>query len=714
MGFESLRTESSCELLSLLSENIPDLLWVKDLKGKYIFANKALCERLLMAVSLDEPIGKNDMFFTLRERSKYPENLQWHTFGELCCNSDEQVIQHNKPMRFEEYGHIKGEMFYLDVHKAPFYNSKGEIIGTVGTGRDITEFKNIQNSLENALDTLEQAQKIAQLGFWEHRIDTGEGIWSTENYHIFGVTPEEYNPTILSFNQFVCETDVLRVKEAIEQSIECKKSFEIQCKIIKPNLQAAHILSRGKVTFNGKGKPEKIIGTSLDITERILMEKALRKEKERYEYHAYHDALTNLPNRLLCIDRLQQSIERAKRSQNKVAVLFIDLDHFKEINDSLGHNIGDAVLIEIANRMRVKMRASDTLARLGGDEFCIVLNDIKSINDIAEIIENSMSVTKKPIDMQGHSLYVGMSIGVSVFPNDGDSPDELLKNSDTAMYKSKSSGRNSYNFYNEGMGDMAFERLLLLNALKTAVKEKQFEIYYQPQVDGLTGDIVGMEALARWIHPKLGMVFPDKFIPLAEETGIVVDIDRFIMRKAFEQFLHWQRSGFNPGKLALNISIKNLEKNDFLDMLKRELNKVNFNKDNLVLEVTESGVMKEPLKTINILNNISNLGIRIAIDDFGTGYSSLAYLKRLPINKLKIDRSFIKNLPDNDEDVVIAKTIINLAQNLDLNIIAEGVETKQQLDFLIENNCNIIQGFYYSKPLPVAEIQVLLESKFLN
>jgi EAL domain-containing protein (putative c-di-GMP-specific phosphodiesterase class I) len=282
------------------------------------------------------------------------------------------------------------------------------------------------------------------------------------------------------------------------------------------------------------------------------------------------------------------------------------------------------------------------------------------------------------------------------------------------MYKSKSSGRNSYNFYNEGMGDMAFERLLLLNALKTAVKEKQFEIYYQPQVDGLTGDIVGMEALARWIHPKLGMVFPDKFIPLAEETGIVVDIDRFIMRKAFEQFLHWQRSGFNPGKLALNISIKNLEKNDFLDMLKRELNKVNFNKDNLVLEVTESGVMKEPLKTINILNNISNLGIRIAIDDFGTGYSSLAYLKRLPINKLKIDRSFIKNLPDNDEDVVIAKTIINLAQNLDLNIIAEGVETKQQLDFLIENNCNIIQGFYYSKPLPVAEIQVLLESKFLN
>ena len=580
--------ENNSELLELLTLHLPDMLWVKDLNGVYMYANKAICDGLLMAKDTDEPIGKGDVFFALREREAHKDKADWHTFGELCFNSDQVVIDNDKAMKFEEYGNVKGELMYLEVYKAPFYNKDGKAIGTVGAGRDITEIKKIQLDLQNSLKTL----------------DT---------------------------------------------------------------------------------------------------------QKELLKHQAHHDFLTGLPNRILLIDRLEQSLNLAHRYKHKVAILFIDLDHFKEINDSLGHHIGDKILIEFANKIKAKIRKSDTLSRLGGDEFCIILNDINHINDVSNFIISLMEVIRGPFLIENSSLYMGMSIGVSIYPNDGDSANILLKNSDAAMYKAKNDGRNTYCFYDETMTEKAFERVFLETALRKALENDELIVYFQPQMNAEENSLVGMEVLVRWQHPTMGIIAPDKFIPLAEITGMIVELDRLVMKKALTQFKKWEDEGLNPGKLAMNLAMKQIEANDFIEFLQDLLKNIEFGCKNIELEVTESQIMNNPDKAIKVLREISDLGISIALDDFGTGYSSLAYLKQLPISKLKIDKSFVKDLPSDTQDVAITKTIINLCENLNLKVIAEGVETEEQKDFILKNGCKFIQGFFYSKPLSVEDM-----SKFLQ
>ncbi|EDZ63805.1 diguanylate cyclase/phosphodiesterase [Sulfurimonas gotlandica GD1] len=575
--------EHNSELLKLLTQQLPDMLWVKDLNGKYLYANKAICDGLLMAKDTDEPIGKGDVFFALREREANSDKLNWHTFGELCFNSDQVVIENGEAMKFEEYGNVKGELLYLEVYKAPFYDEDGKTIGTVGAGRDITNLKKTQLDLEKNL-------------------------------------------------------------------------------------------------------------------------KILDEQREQLEYQANHDSLTDLPNRVLFMDRLQQSINIAQRYDNKVALLFIDLDHFKEINDSLGHGVGDKVLIEVSRRMKNQMRKSDTLSRLGGDEFCIILNDIIDIEDMSDIITSGMEALKEPMEINGHTLYVGMSIGVSVYPNDGNSASSLLKNADAAMYKAKGDGRNTYCFYDEAMTERAFERVFLETALRKALEEDELVVYFQPQIDARENKLVGMEALVRWEHPIMGFIYPDKFIPLAEITGMIVQLDRLVMKKALTQFKKWDKAGLNPGKLALNLAIKQIEENDFIEFIENILDCEDCSYKNIEFELTENQIMNNPEASIETLQKLSDLGISIAIDDFGTGYSSLAYLKRLPIDKLKIDRSFIKDLPQDADDAAITKTIISLCSSLNLKVIAEGVETEKQKNFILQNGCQFIQGYYYSRPLSIEDM----------
>jgi diguanylate cyclase (GGDEF)-like protein len=581
--------QHNSELLNLLTRHLPDMLWVKDLDGLYLYANQAICDGLLMAKDTQEPIGKGDVFFALRERELHKDKPGWHTFGELCFNSDQVVIDNNKAMKFEEYGNVKGKLLYLEVYKAPFYDKDGNIIGTVGAGRDITELKTMQLDLERNLKILEE-------------------------------------------------------------------------------------------------------------------------QRELLEYQANHDSLTNLPNRILFMDRLRQSIELSKREDTVTAVLFIDLDNFKEINDSLGHNIGDKVLVEVAHRMKNQMRKSDTISRLGGDEFCIILNDIKESDDIINIIKKGMASFNKPFLIENTTLHVSMSVGISLYPHDGDNANTILKNADAAMYEAKNSGRNTYSFYDAKMTKKAYEKVFIETELRKAFKNDELTVYYQAQMNSKTDKVVGMEALVRWEHPTMGFIYPDRFIPLAEDNGMIVELDRIVMKKAISQFSKWVKAGISPGKLSMNLTIKQIEENDLISFIKELINTEGINYKDIEFEVTETQIMNDPESSIKALQEINNLGISIAVDDFGTGYSSLAYLKKLPINKLKIDKSFIDNLPFDIEDVAISKTVINLCKNLNLKVIAEGVETAQQRDFLLENGCKFIQGYLYSKPLPAHKMTEFLST----
>lgn len=581
--------KTDSQLLTLLTNHLPDMLWVKDLHGIYIYANKSICDNLLMAKDTDEPIGKGDLFFALREREAHKDTPDWHTFGEVCFNSDQVVIDSNKAMKFEEYGNIKGEMVYLEVYKAPFYDKNGNIIGTVGAGRDITQMKVVQQKLQKSLSVLDEQIKK---------------------------------------NQFAQN----------------------------------------------------------------------------------HDYLTGLPNRLLLLDRLEQSIKRSFALAKKIALIYMDIDHFKAVNDSLGHFAGDQILFEVSKKISSVVKPSDTLAKIGGDEFCLILNDLESLSDITDTITEIQLALRESFVIEDKNIYIRLSMGVSLYPNDGSTSSILLKNADAAMFKSKSDGRNNYSFYDETMTKKAYERLTLESALREAILNEEFVVYYQPQVDISTNKVTGMEALVRWNHPTMGMISPDKFIPLAEENGMIVKLDRLVMKQAFKQFSTWKKDGLNPQKLSLNLAMKQIEESDFYDFLKDIAIEQKCSFECVEFEITETQIMKNPQQSIDALKKISELGIKISIDDFGTGYSSLSYLKRLPINKLKIDKSFVDELPFGAEDVAICKTIIDLCKNLNLEVIAEGVETLEQSDFLLQNGCSSVQGYFYHKPLPAHEVTKLLQS----
>jgi len=445
-----------------------------------------------------------------------------------------------------------------------------------------------------------------------------------------------------------------------------------------------------------------------NITEQKRVQQNLLEQQQMLHHQAHHDALTELPNRILFNDRLEQAIEKAKRNDKITALFFIDLDHFKEINDSLGHEIGDRVLKIVSDKLKDTIRHEDTLARLGGDEFTVIMENLSQGQDASLLAKKILEVLSNPIVVDGNKLYISSSIGISLYPDDGKSTQDLLKYADSAMYKAKAEGRNNFQFYSAEMTELAFERVVMETSLRVALENQEFVVYYQPQVDGRVNKIIGMEALVRWQHPTMGMVSPAKFIPLAESTGLIVELDRFVMKTAMTQMAEWYKKGLNPGVLAMNLAVKQLQRKDFIDIFKTFMEETGCKSEWLELEVTESQIMTNPENAIKILNKISDIGIELAVDDFGTGYSSLAYLKKLPIDKLKIDQSFVRNLPNAEDDIAIAKAVIALAKSLNLRIIAEGVETKEQKDFLIQNGCVNIQGYYYSKPVSADKLEVLL------
>lgn len=445
------------------------------------------------------------------------------------------------------------------------------------------------------------------------------------------------------------------------------------------------------------------IGT--DISERKLAENALREQQSRLNYLAFHDSLTSLPNRSLFYDRIYHSLARARRSNCKVALLLLDIDRFKNINDSHGHDAGDLLLKAIAVRLSEGVRDMDTVARLGGDEFVIVLEGVYDIQDVALIADKLLGALALPINISGHDICTSVSIGVSVFPDDGTETDELLKNADVAMYKAKEAGKNNCQFYTKGMNATAVNYLLLENDLRRALEQEQLTLHFQPQIDLCSGHLMGVEALVRWQHPTRGLISPAHFIPLAEETGLIVPIGEWVLREACRQQKRWLDMGKHVGKIAVNLSPRQFRQKNFPGKVEAILHETQLGAEYLELEITESSAMEHAGETINQLNQLNQMGLYLSIDDFGTGYSSLAYLQRFPIQKLKIDRSFVKDIHDDPNDAAIAKTIIGLAHGMKLRVVAEGVETQYQADWLRKHGCDQAQGFLYAKPMTAQQLE---------
>ena len=426
----------------------------------------------------------------------------------------------------------------------------------------------------------------------------------------------------------------------------------------------------------------------------------LKQTEQQLEYLAHHDVLTGLPNRMLLNARLEHAIEHAKRQRHILAVIILDLDRFKHINDSFGHPTGDKLLKEVARRLRQHIRQEDTPARLGGDEFCLLLERLNEPEKAVIIVEKILAHFQRPYIVEDQEIHITPSIGISLFPRDGEDAATLLRNADSAMYQAKNQGSNGFAFYSKKLTTQAKELVLLESALHKAGQNQELQLFFQPQLDMRTGGIIGAEALLRWEHPDMGMISPAKFIPLAEETGMILEIGAWVILQGCLQAKRWLDQGLDFGRIGLNISGCQINHGKILEDVKRSLSSTGLLPQYLELEVTEGFIMENAERSIDTLWALRDLGVGLSIDDFGTGYSSLAYLKRLPIHRLKIDQSFVRDIPEDPDDMAICQAVIALGHSLGLEVIAEGVETEEQRRFLMQQGCNLGQGYLFSRPIP--------------
>lgn len=484
-----------------------------------------------------------------------------------------------------------------------------------------------------------------------------------------------------------------------------KRIVEVADKISKGDYSARIVEKNNTTEFNT------LISVINDMVEKIQTRtKKLEDQKILLNNLAHYDTLTKVPNRLLFKDRLEQAMIKSDRNKKQFALFYIDLDEFKHINDSFGHDYGDEVLKEVVLRISSVIRREDTIARIGGDEFTIILEELQDANSTTLVADKIVSVIKEPIEIDSNVFKISTSIGISVYPKDTKDKSNLIKFADIAMYKAKAAGKDNYQFYSEDMRNYSLKRIKMKQDIDKALENDEFEVYYQAQINARTDKYVGMEALIRWNHPNYGFVPPIDFLPLAEEIGMIIDIDRWVMKQAMKDVSKWRSKGYKVQKLSLNLAIQHLQHSSFIPTLKKCLNETGCNAEWIEFEVTETHIMSNYDESISKLKDMGSMGIQISIDDFGTGYSSLSYLKLLPIDKLKIDKSFIDDIPNNEGDTAIVKSIISICKGLNLSVIAEGVETKEQRDFLVSNGCELIQGYLYAKPQSSEEFQ----KTFLN
>lgn len=665
--------------LSCLVNTIPDLVWMKDKEGTYLACNHAF-EKFFGATE-HEIIGKTDYDFVDP------------TLADFFRKKDKEAIKKKDIITNEEVIVYKdtGVTGLLETRKVPLYSSDGQVHGVLGIAKDITEQHKLQEQLKQSEMRLKEAQKIAKIGSWELKFPELRLHVSDELYHLLKIVPSKREASFDHFLNIVHPDDRQNVEELYHSSLKNKTPYEAIHRIILNDGHIKYIHSRAKTFYDALGKPLHSIGTLQDITEQKQIEK-------KVEFLAHHDPLTGLPNRTLVMDRVEQAIAFAKRKQTQIALIFVDMDEFKTINDSLGHSMGDTLLKAVASRLQENLRETDTISRQGGDEFLIVIPDIKNIEDTLITANKLLSSFKQPFYLGEHTLSSSISIGIAMYPNDGDTFEMLLRNADTAMYKAKEAGGNDYCFFDEQMNNEITEHLHILNDLKNAIANNEFLLHYQPQVDVTSHKINGIEALLRWNHPEYGLVAPIKFIPIAESSGLIVSIGEWVIKEACRQAAQWCKQGINV-TVAINISAVQFKRGNLEETIQKALLASGLAPQYLELELTESILIHDTDKVLKSVQRLKELGIKLSIDDFGTGYSSLSYLKRFAVDKLKIDRSFIKDICKDQEDAIIVKTIIQMAKSLNLKTVAEGVETKEVLEIIKSHGCDEVQGFYFAKPM---------------
>ena len=669
-----------------LLEVIPSPIFYKGADGKYLGFNRAW--ETFFSKRREDWIGTRPVDLLSPEHAKAAEV------------EDAKLLISGKTIVAEDV--IKdGDGNNRDIirHVSRFTNADGSAAGIIGVLTDFTDFKQVSQALE--------ASEVRFKALTESAMDIvtvldASGIilyQSPSVTHLLGHDPRD----MIGRSQFdiIHRDDVEPMREMFRELIELgEMTRSIEFRVMNKSGAWRTLESIGK---NCLDIPEVrgIIVNTRDVTERKTIQ-------QRMQHLAYHDALTELPNRSLMQDRISQAISRAARSTKRFAVMYIDIDNFKNINDSLGHDAGDELLRQVAKRLTESVRTHDTIARQGGDEFIVLLDQLDGHQGATRVAQKILDALRIAFSVGGIDQHVSGSIGIALFPDDGDDAPTLLKNADTAMFHGKGLGKNTYQFFTQQMNIAVKRRAMMESDLRAAVKNGDFSLVYQPQIDLNSGEIVALEALVRWVSVHSGNIMPGEFIPLAEETGLINEIGQWVLREACRQAQKWLDAGMPRRRIAVNISARQLEDKSFVRMLANILGETNLDPTLLELEITESQVMRQGEGSLMLLQEIASMGIQLSVDDFGTGYSSLSYLKRLPISKLKIDQSFVRDITIDPDDTAIVVAIISMAKSLDLDVIAEGIETAGQLTLLRAKGCRFGQGFYFSVPMSAEDLAPLL------
>jgi len=666
-----------------LLEVVSDWYWEQDADLRFTLLTGAALERVGIDSKAD--LGKK----------------RWEQNGVLLDDNDswskhKALLEARRPFTDFVYKYIdaNGEQHYVSASGQPVFDQSGEFHGYRGIGKDVSSHIHLIQREERYRNLVELSADWAWEQDDQYRTIYIDGKIEEKS----GVTPESrLGKCHWDFpTPNLTEEDWANHRAQLDRR-EPFRDLELR---MPDALDGQRWVSlSGQPVFDIDGNFRGYRGIGRDITAR-------KNNEERIRYLATHDALTSLPNRSLFSEFLQRTIQSARRYDRSFAVVFIDLDRFKMINDTLGHDAGDTLLKVISIRLTECLRTSDVVARLGGDEFVVLLQEVEESIDASSAANKILSAVIKPVMLMDQECRITASVGICMFTGVEDEQ-TLMKNADIAMYRAKEDGKNNYRFYSDDIKSQSLERMILETSLRRAVEFKQFFLHYQAQVDVNSGAITGVEALVRWNHPELGVVQPLQFIPLAEETGLIVAIGRWVLNEACLQNVRWQKEGLPPTCMAVNLSARQFVDDSLLADIANALEESGMDPKLLELELTESMVIHNFELATELLLSIKKMGVRLAIDDFGTGYSSLAQLKHFPIDTLKVDRSFIRDLPNNIEDRAITKAIIDMGKTLHLTVVAEGVETKAQENFLRENNCDEIQGFYFSKPIAPEQFATL-------
>ena len=662
-----------------LVDAVPDSIFVKDLNSKFLLANIAVARG--MGTTPENLIGKDDFDF-------FPEDMAQNFFDD-----EQTIVRTGEPLvNREELAVNKetGNMRWFLTTKLPVRNDKDETVALVGIGRDITLRRRAERALRESEARFRSLIDLSSDWYWEQDADLQfiefEDPNNKSSYtraEVLGKCLKELPGTELLSESWIEYDDLVAERNPFR---------DLELRRIAQDGKAYFISLTGLPAFDENGKFRGYRGIGRDISDR-------KRSEQHIHFLATHDSLTSLPNRFMFSQILNLAIDSAHRYHRKLAVFFIDLDRFKNINDTLGHEAGDYLLCEMAARLKQCLRASDVVGRLGGDEFVILLPEPENTEQIATVAQKILSTSLDAIYINGQECRVTASIGICVYPDDGRDEQTLMKNADIAMYRAKEEGKNNYQFYSPDIEARSLERLVLENNLRMALERNEFFLHYQAKRNLQTGEIAGVEALVRWQHPELGIISPAQFIPLAEETGLIVLIGRWVLKTACAQNVAWLKQGLPPLCMAVNLSVRQFFDEKLIDDVADALRESGMEPALLEMEITEGMVMQDAERAIRILTAIKALGVRLAIDDFGVGYSSLAQIKRFPIDTLKVDSSFIRDIPQNREDRAITEAIIAMGKTLSLTVIAEGVETKEQEAFLRDHNCDQSQGYYFSKPI---------------